>query len=631
MKSVIKTANAASHYAQRYSALAFDMAEKCTDPARKQELYRISKICAKVPKSGAESFYEACQSFWFVQLLIQTEASGHSISPGRFDQYMYPYYKKDLDSGAITREFAQELMDCIWVKLNDLNKVRDAASAEGFAGYSLFQNLIAGGQNKDGVDVTNDLSYMSINATLHVLLPQPSFSVRVWNKSPHEFLIRAAELTRTGVGLPAYYNDEVIIPALVSRGVTLADAREYCIIGCVEPQCPGKTDGWHDAAFFNMCRPLELVFSNGVDKGEQISIKTGDVTSMSTFDEFYDAYKKQMQYNIELLVNADNAIDTAHAVRCPLPFLSGMVDDCIKKGKSVQEGGAHYNFTGPQGFGIANMADSLYAIKKLVYDDKKVTMAQYKEALDNNYGYGLSDDEAKEITVGVAKGLAEKGIALKGEQIQQLFSKIKDGSTGKYDSLLKMIEDIPKFGNDIEEVDAFARDVAYTYTRPLEKFKNPRGGQFQAGLYPVSANVPLGRQTGATPDGRLAHTPVADGVSPSAGKDLSGPTATANSVSKLDHFIASNGTLFNMKFHPSALKGREGLESFVALVRGYFDQKGSHVQFNVVSRETLRDAQAHPEKYRSLVVRVAGYSALFTTLSKSLQDDIINRTEQGGF
>lgn len=631
LKSVIKTANAASHYAQRYSALAFDMAEKCADPVRKQELYRISKICAKVPKSGAESFYEACQSFWFVQLLIQTEASGHSISPGRFDQYMYPYYKKDLDSGAITREFAQELMDCIWVKLNDLNKVRDAASAEGFAGYSLFQNLIAGGQNKDGVDVTNDLSYMSINATLHVLLPQPSFSVRVWNKSPHEFLIRAAELTRTGVGLPAYYNDEVIIPALVSRGVTLADAREYCIIGCVEPQCPGKTDGWHDAAFFNMCRPLELVFSNGVDKGEQISIKTGDVTSMSTFDEFYDAYKKQMQYNIELLVNADNAIDTAHAVRCPLPFLSGMVDDCIKKGKSVQEGGAHYNFTGPQGFGIANMADSLYAIKKLVYDDKKVTMAQYKEALDNNYGYGLSDDEAKEITVGVAKGLAEKGIALKGEQIQQLFSKIKDGSTGKYDSLLKMIEEIPKFGNDIEEVDTFARDVAYTYTRPLEKFKNPRGGQFQAGLYPVSANVPLGRQTGATPDGRLAHTPVADGVSPSAGKDLNGPTATANSVSKLDHFIASNGTLFNMKFHPSALKGREGLESFVALVRGYFDQKGSHVQFNVVSRETLRDAQAHPEKYRSLVVRVAGYSALFTTLSKSLQDDIINRTEQGGF
>ena len=352
---------------------------------------------------------------------------------------------------------------------------------------------------------------------------------------------------------------------------------------------------------------------------------------MSTFDEFYDAYKKQMQYNIELLVNADNAIDTAHAERCPLPFLSGMVDDCIKKGKSVQEGGAHYNFTGPQGFGIANMADSLYAIKKLVYDDKKVTMAQYKEALDNNYGYGLSDDEAKEITVGVAKGLAEKGIALKGEQIQQLFSKIKNGSTGKYDSLLKMIEEIPKFGNDIEEVDAFARDVAYTYTRPLEKFKNPRGGQFQAGLYPVSANVPLGRQTGATPDGRLAHTPVADGVSPSAGKDLNGPTATANSVSKLDHFIASNGTLFNMKFHPSALKGREGLESFVALVRGYFDQKGSHVQFNVVSRETLRDAQVHPEKYRSLVVRVAGYSALFTTLSKSLQDDIINRTEQGGF
>ena len=210
------------------------------------------------------------------------------------------------------------------------------------------------------------------------------------------------------MGLPAYYNDEVIIPALVSRGVTLADAREYCIIGCVEPQCPGKTDGWHDAAFFNMCRPLELVFSNGIDNGEQISVKTGDVTSMLTFDEFYDAYKNRCSIILSFLVNADNAIDTAHAVRCPLPFLSGMVDDCIKKGKSVQEGGAHYNFTGPQGFGIANMADSLYAIKKLVYDDKKVTMAQYKEAIDNNYGYGLSDDEAKEITVGVAKDLRRK-------------------------------------------------------------------------------------------------------------------------------------------------------------------------------------------------------------------------------
>ncbi|HAL63468.1 MAG TPA: formate C-acetyltransferase/glycerol dehydratase family glycyl radical enzyme, partial [Clostridiales bacterium] len=578
----------------------------------------------------------ACQSFWFVQMLIQMEGSGHSISPGRFDQYMYPYFKKDIDAGNLSLEFAQELMDCIWIKLNDLNKARDAASAEGFAGYSLFQNLIAGGQTADGRDATNELSFMCIYASMHVLLPQPSFSIRVWNGSPLEFLIKAAELTRTGVGLPAYYNDEVIIPALISRGLTMEDARDYNIIGCVEPQKAGKTDGWHDAAFFNMCRVLELTFNNGMDNGELVGIKTGDVSEFKTFDEFYDAYKKQMNYQIKLLVNADNSIDVAHATRCPLPFLSSMVDDCFKRGKSVQEGGAVYNFTGPQGFGIANMADSLYAIKKLVFEQKKLTLSEYKEALDNNYGRGFDDKEAEKITAEIVKQIKLSGQEINEQIVEKVYKEVlsyngDSGSAAKYDALLEMIDSLPKFGNDIDDVDAFARDVAYTYTKPLESYKNPRGGMFQAGLYPVSANVPLGAQTGATPDGRFAHMPVADGVSPSSGKDVNGPTASANSVSRLDHFIASNGTLFNMKFHPSALSGRTGLENFVALIRAYFDQKGMHMQFNVVSRETLKDAQAHPENYKNLVVRVAGYSALFTTLSKSLQDDIINRTEQRGF
>ena len=367
LEAVIMSCQAVIDYANRYAKLALEMAGKCTDPQRKAELLVIASNCSKVPAKGATSFWEACQSFWFVQQLLQMESSGHSISPGRFDQYMYPYYKKDLENGVITRAAAQELLDCIWVKLNDLNKVRDAASAEGFAGYSLFQNLIVGGQNKDGEDVTNDLSFMCIEASMHVHLPAPSLSIRVWNGSPHDLLIKAAELTRTGIGLPAYYNDEVIIPALQNRGLSLADAREYNIIGCVEPQKAGKTEGWHDAAFFNMCRPLELVFANGMDQGEMVGIPTGDVTRMETFEEFYDAYKKQMEYCISLLVNADNAIDVAHAKRCPLPFLSSMIDDCIKRGKTVQEGGAVYNFTGPQGFGIANMADSLYAIRELVY------------------------------------------------------------------------------------------------------------------------------------------------------------------------------------------------------------------------------------------------------------------------
>lgn len=634
LSAVILSCQAVMEYAQRYAALAEKMAAECSDPVRRNELEVIALNCSRVSAKGAGSFYEACQSFWFVQQLIQVESSGHSISPGRFDQYMYPYYKKDLENGNITREFAQELMDCIWVKLNDLNKCRDAASAEGFAGYSLFQNLIAGGQNKDGEDVTNDLSIMCIQASMHVHLPQPSLSVRVWNGSPHEFLIKAAELTRTGIGLPAYYNDEVIIPALQNRGLSLEDAREYNIIGCVEPQKAGKTDGWHDAAFFNMCRPLELVFSNGMDKGEQVGIATGDVTEMTTFEEFYDAYKKQMDYFISLLVNADNAIDVAHAERCPLPFLSCMVDDCIKRGISVQEGGAVYNFTGPQGFGIANMADSLYAVRQLVYRDKKVSMEEYKEALLWNYGKGIDSETAVDMTASILKEMERQGRAIDESAVKSVLETVmtmkpSEDQKARFEEIHHMIDEVPKFGNDIPEVDYFARDVAYTYTRPLQNYKNPRGGQFQAGLYPVSANVPLGGQTGATPDGRYAHTPVADGVSPSAGKDVNGPTAAANSVARLDHFIVSNGTLFNQKFHPSALAGREGLEKFTALIRSYFDQKGMHMQFNVVDRDTLLDAQKNPEKYKHLVVRVAGYSALFTTLSRSLQDDIIRRTEQG--
>ena len=634
LEAEILSCKAVIDYAGRYAKLAQEMAAQTSDPVRKQELFVIAENCSRVPAKGAQNFYEACQSFWFVQQLLQMESSGHSISPGRFDQYMYPYYKKDMEAGTITREFAQELMDCIWVKLNDLNKCRDAASAEGFAGYSLFQNLIAGGQNKEGEDVTNDLSVMCIQASMHVHLPAPSLSVRVWNGSPHEFLIKAAELTRTGIGLPAYYNDEVIIPALQNRGLSLEDAREYNIIGCVEPQKAGKTEGWHDAAFFNMCRPLELVFSNGMDKGEMVGIPTGDVTQMKNFDEFFDAYKKQMEYCISLLVNADNAIDVAHAERCPLPFLSCMIDDCLKEGKSVQEGGAVYNFTGPQGFGIANMADGLFAIRKLVYEDKKVSMKELKEALAWNYDKGLDAQSAGDMTEMIMKAMQKAGRnvdASTAEGLLKTFMGMKPGEqkTQRFKEIHDMIDEVPKFGNDIPEVDYFAREVAYTYSKPLQKYNNPRGGKFQAGLYPVSANVPLGGQTGATPDGRYAHTPVADGVSPSAGKDVKGPTAAATSVSRLDHFIVSNGTLFNQKFHPSALSGREGLEKFVALIRGYFDQKGMHMQFNVVDRQTLLDAQEHPEKYKHLVVRVAGYSALFTTLSRSLQDDIIRRTEQG--
>ncbi len=627
---------AAITYAARYSALALEEAEKETDPTRKEELRVIAANCAKVPAKPAESFYEACQSFWFVQELLQTESSGHSISPGRFDQYMYPYYKKDMDEGRITREFAQELMDCIWIKLNDLNKCRDEGSADGFAGYSLFQNLIAGGQDEEGLDVTNDLSFMCLEASLHVMLPQPSLSVRIWNKTPDAFILKAARLARTGVGLPAFYNDEVIIPSLMSRGVSLADARTYNIIGCVEPQKAGKTDGWHDAAFFNMCRPLEMVFSNGYENGEKVGPQTGDVTQMETFEEFYAAYEKQMNYFIAVMVNALNCIDNAHATRMPLPFQSCMIDDCIGRGKSLQEGGAIYNFTGPQGFGIANVADSMLAVRELVYEKKTVTMAELKDALENNFGKGLSTMRMQQLSSQIIADMISKGQTVGEKEIAVIADtlanvKPDEAHAKRYDQILELIAQAPKYGNDDDDADAMARRVAYSYTKPMQQYKNPRGGMYQAGLYPVSANVPLGKQTGATPDGRLANTPVADGVGPMQGRDIKGPTATANSVAKLDHGIASNGTLFNQKFHPSALAGEDGLRKFTSYIRTFFDEKGMHMQFNVVNRETLLDAQAHPENYKTLVVRVAGYSALFTTLSKSLQDDIIRRTEQGGF
>ena len=634
LEAVILSCEAVILYANRYAVLAEEMAAQCGDEARKAELLTIASNCRRVPAKGATSFHEACQSFWFVQQLLQMESSGHSISPGRFDQYMYPYYEKDIKAGMLTREQAQELIDCIWVKLNDLNKCRDAESAKGFAGYSLFQNLIVGGQDAEGKDATNDLSFMCIEASFHVFLPMPSLSIRVWNGSPYDLLIRAAELTRTGIGLPAYYNDEVIIPSLMSRGVTLEEARGYNIIGCVEPQVPGKTMGWHDAAFYNMCRVLELVFTSGMDCGAQIGPKTQPVEEMTSFEELVEAYKTQMNYFIELLVNADNAIDQAHAERMPLPYLASMVDDCIKRGKPCESGGCIYNFTGPQGFGIANVADALYAIKKLVFEEKKVTMAEYKKALMFNYGQEVNALVVSQVAGNVTRKLAEQGVQPTPDMVARATQEvIKNSVTSedkkRFDELLQMIEEVDKFGNDEDEVDQLAREVAYTYTRPLLQYRNPRGGQFQAGLYPVSANVSLGAQTGATPDGRLAGTPMADGVSPSAGKDQNGPTAAANSVSKLDHGIASNGTLYNQKFHPSALSGEAGLDKFVNMIRSYFDRKGSHVQFNVVSRETLLDAQKHPENYKHLVVRVAGYSALFTTLSKSLQDDIIRRTEQG--
>jgi len=584
LRAVVIADKSVIHFAERFSKEAKRLASKEKNPERKAELEEIARICHKVPARPAKTFWEALQSFWFIQLAIQLESNGHSISPMRFDQYMYPYFHEDK---GLTAEKAQELLDLLWIKFTEINKVRDEGSTKAFGGYPMFQNLIVGGQTRDGEDATNELSYMCLQATANTCLYQPSISIRIHDGTPESLYMKAVEVSRVGLGMPAYYNDRFIIPALLSRGLTREDARDYGIIGCVEPQVGGKTEGWHDAAFFNMAKVVELALNDGVDPltGKQLGLKTGDLTSFKSFENVMDAYRKQMEYFVRLLVISDNSVDIAHGERAPLPFLSSMAADCIVKGKSLQEGGAHYNFTGPQGVGVANVGDSLTAIKKLVFEDKAVTLADLKQALKNNF-------EGQ-------------------EELRQM-----------------LINRAPKYGNDNTVADEVAREGALIYCKEVEKYTNPRGGHFQPGLYPVSANVPLGGSVGATPDGRKSGTPLADGVSPVSGRDNSGPTAAVLSVSRLDHVIASNGTLLNQKFHPSALKDEKGLRNLMAVTEALFCSGGTHVQYNVVSRDTLLDAQKNPDKYRGLVVRVAGYSAFFTALDPALQNDIIARTEQ---
>ncbi len=589
------TCEAAVAYAKRYAKLAKELAEMELNEQRKSELLEIARIYDKVPEQPAGSFYEALASFWMVQIVIHFESNGHAISPGRFDQYMYPYLKADLDNHVISKEFAQELLQCLWVKFNDLSKIRDEVTTLAFSGYGMFQNLIVGGQTKDGRDATNELTYMCIDATGEVRMPQPSFSARVWSGTPQKYLDRTAELTRLGLGFPAFYNDEVIIPSLVDRGIAMEDARDYAIVGCVEPQASGKTDGWFDAAFFNLAKILEITLNNGQVDGKQVGPVTGDITSFESIDQVIDAYKKQMEYFVNQMVLADNSVDMAHRKRAPLAFVSCLMDDCISLGKTIQEGGGHYRSSGPLGVGVANVGDSFMAMKKLVFEEKKISLEELKEALVHNFGKDETDTEKKK----------------------------------KYEDIRYMLlYRAPKFGNDIDEVDYLTREGAEIFCKEVEQYDNLRGGKFFPALYPVSNNVHLGDQVGPTPDGRYDREPIADGVSPTRGMDTKGPTAAASSVAKLNHHIASSGTLFNQKFSPMALQGEKGLRNMSSLVTGFFAKKGMHIQFNVVDKDTLLQAQKEPEKYRDLVVRVAGYSAQFIILDKGIQDDIIARTEQ---
>jgi formate C-acetyltransferase len=585
--AVLITLDAAETLMRRYGALAAEQAARSEDPTREQELRRIASACTWIAAHPARNYREALQSLWFLFVLLQMESNASSFSPGRLDQILLPYLEADLADGTLTLAEAQRLLERLWLKFNEVVLLRSSSSARYFAGFPIGFNIVLGGQRPEGGDATNVLSYMCLRAQADLGLTQPNLSIRIHEESPQRFLEAAAYVISQGSGMPQVFNDEVIIPGQRARGIPEETARDYAVVGCVELSTPGQALGWSDASLYNMTRVLELTLFGGRDPqtGEQIGVDTPTLAEMATFDELESAYDRQLAHFVDLMVKGCNTVERVHADVLPSPFLSAVIDDCIAEGTDVTAGGARYNFSGVQGVQVANVADSLAAVKRAVFEKEWISAAALLEALRANYeGH---------------------------EALRQ-----------------RLLNCAPKYGNDLDRVDALAARWADRYSERVAQYRNARGGTYQPGFYTVSAHVPMGADVGATPDGRVAGAPLADGgLSPSAGRDRKGPTAVLRSVGKLNLTLASNGTLLNMKFLPDALEGRENLANFVALLRAFSQLGIPHVQFNVVSAETLRKAQAEPEAYRNLVVRVAGYSAYFTELDRALQDEIVERTE----
>jgi formate C-acetyltransferase len=579
--------DAAALLMRRYARLAAHRARKEADPGRARELREVAARCRWLAEGPARNFPDALQAVWFLFVILQMESNASSFSPGRLDQYLLPYLEADLTSGALTLEAAQEWLELLWLKFNEIVLLRSSSSARYFAGFPIGFNVILGGQTADGGDATNLLSYMCLRAQADVGLTQPNLSIRIHRDSPQPFLRAAAAVIGRGGGMPQVFNDEVIIPGQIRRGVDPADARDYAVVGCVELSVPGKALGWSDAAMFNMTRVLELTLYGGRDPqtGEQIGLPTPPLDRMPDFAALEAAYDAQLGHFVGLMAEGCAVVDRIHAELLPSPFLSLVVRDCLSRGVDVTAGGARYNFSGVQGVQVANVADSLAAVKQAVFDERWVGGGELLAALRGNY------EGAKQLRH-------------------------------------KLINRAPKFGNDDDRADLYAARWADRYSELVAGYSTVRGGVYQPGFYTVSAHVPMGAHVGATPDGRKAGEPLADGgLSPAAGRDRRGPTAVLRSVGKIDLELASNGALLNMKFLPSFFQGVEALDSFVRLLRGFSALKIPHVQFNVVLAETLRKAQARPEEFRGLVVRVAGYSAYFTELDRVLQDEIIARTE----
>lgn len=583
-RCVILVMQGVQKFMQRYADLLEEKADSY--PKYTASMRELAKICQNLQNRPAQSFHEALQSTWFLFVVLHMESNASSFSPGRLDQILYPYYQKDLAEKKMDDDQALEMIECLWLKFNEIVYLRNKNSAKYFAGFPIGFNVAVGGQDENGNDASNALSHLLIQAQEDIGLPQPNLSVRLFEHTDQALLTHAVKCVSKGSGMPQFFNDKAIVSSLMDLGISKQDALNYAIVGCVELTTHGNNLGWSDAAMFNMNKVLELTLNHGkcLLTGKQMGPDLGSLSTYASFSDLEAAYQKMMDYFIEKMIPCCEGVEKAHIDCLPTPFLSAVIDDCMDKGMDVTAGGAHYNLSGIQMIQVANLADSLAAIKELVYDKKKVDASHLEKALQNNF---VGDEVLRQM----------------------------------------LLHRVPKYGNDVAWVDELGAKWALYFREQLRKYKNYRNGPYHTGMYTVSAHVPMGQNVGASADGRFAQDPLADGgLSAVYGRDIQGPTAVLKSVSKMDNSCTTNGGLLNMKFLPDFFKTEAGITKFCNFLRAFVDLEVPHIQFNVVSKENLLDAQKHPDQYRSLTVRVAGYTAYFTELAGDLQNEIIART-----
>lgn len=582
---VVLVMQGACTFMKRYHDMIMENIDEVEEPYQ-QSLRTVANNCLNLTKRPPETFHEAVQSLWFLFVLLHMESNASSFSPGRMDQYLYPYYQKDIESGKISMEDALDILECLWLKFNQIVYLRNQNSAKYFAGFPIGFNIAIGGEDENGNDTYNELSLLCLQCQYDLGLPQPNLSVRLNRNSSHELMQKAIEVVSKGSGMPQFFNDEAIVHALMELGIEKKDALNYAIVGCVELTTHGNNLGWSDAAMFNLNKALELTLNHGkcLLTHEQIGLDLGGLDTYQTFEDLEKAFQQQIDYFIDKMMQCEVIVEKAHQDCLPTAFLSSVIDDCLENGLDVTKGGAKYNLSGIQMIQIANLADSLAAMKQLVYDDQVIDAKELLAALQSDF---------------------------KGYEIIQTM----------------LLNKVPKYGNDVEWVDRLGAKWAEYFRSRMKDYTNYRGGPYHTGMYTVSAHVPMGENVGASPDGRNALTPLADGgMSPVYGRDLKGPTAVLKSVSRLNNSLTTNGGLLNMKFLPEFFETKNGMNKFENFLRAFVDLKVPHIQFNVVRREDLEDAQIRPQLHKSLTIRVAGYTAYFVELAHKLQDEIIERT-----